>query len=140
MYISDKERKTAKKIFLKYLAVSVFCAVFGFIYEVFSHQVYSKWMIFMFLFPLLLGALPFGIISFSGRFPLPRPASENLYGSGIATLTMGSCFLGVLEIYGTTSALSSVYFITGGLLAAFGLTVYLLDALFPSKSHASESR
>ncbi|HUM83552.1 MAG TPA: hypothetical protein PLN48_07215 [Lachnospiraceae bacterium] len=135
MSTSDNNKRTARKIFLKYLIASAFCALFGFIYELFSHQVYSNWMIFMFLFPLLLGSLPFGILAFTDFFSFPRAASRNLYTAGIATLTVGSCFLGVLEIYGTTSSLASYYFIIGGLLLCFGLIIYILDALFPSRVH-----
>ena len=41
-----------------YLTASVFCALFGAVYELFSHGVYSYWMIYAFAFPLLLGAIP----------------------------------------------------------------------------------
>lgn len=45
-----------------YLAVSAFCAVFGAVYEHFSHNVYSACMVFAFAFPLAggSGAMLFG--------------------------------------------------------------------------------
>lgn len=42
------------------LAVSAFCTVFGEVYEHFSHNVYSAYMVFAFAFPLAGGALLFG--------------------------------------------------------------------------------
>ena len=55
-----------------------------------------------------------------GRFAL------NAYNSGLAALTVGSIFKGVLDIYGTTNRLVYVYAAVGGLLTAVGLIAYLL--------------
>ena len=51
--------KSAGKTALIYLFASIFCAAFGAIYEIFSHGVYSAFMICAFVFPLVGGALPF---------------------------------------------------------------------------------
>ena len=40
-----------------FLAAGIACAVFGLIYEIFSHEVYSFYMIYAFLIPLVPGAL-----------------------------------------------------------------------------------
>ena len=48
MYTSDI-KKRAKKTALVYLLISVFCAVFGVIYELFGHGVFSFFMAFCFL-------------------------------------------------------------------------------------------
>ena len=53
-----------------YLACGVSCAVVGAVYEYFSHGVYSFWMAYACLFPLVLGALPFGAAALKGwRLP-----------------------------------------------------------------------
>lgn len=49
------------------------------------------------------------------------------YHSGIATLTVGSIFKGVLEIYGTTNQLIVVYWIAGFGLLFIGILTYLLS-------------
>jgi len=41
----------------RYLLAALGCAVLSAVYECFSHGVCSVWMIGLFLFPLLLGAL-----------------------------------------------------------------------------------
>ena len=60
MYISGTDKKSYMNTACVYLAVSAFCAVFGEVYEHFSHNVYSAYMVFAFAFPLAGGALLFG--------------------------------------------------------------------------------
>ena len=106
------------------LLASLFCAFFGAIYEVFSHGVYSYFMLYAFALPLCLGTLPAVLCGLRGRVFLPA-ASGKLWGAGVAALTTGALFRGILDIYGTSSALSLVYWIAGGsLLAASGITAW----------------
>lgn len=122
-----KSLKTAKV----YLYVTIFCILFGAIYEYFSFGVYSYFMIYAFLWPLILGVLPFMVMSGkcigvsengverkSGDLP---EKEENLrayrfWHAGVATLTVGSIFKGILAIYGTTSPFTKGYFLVGGIL------------------------
>lgn len=108
-----------------YLLVSMFCILFGAVYECFSHEVYSYFMLYAFVLPLVGGTLPFFGMAYC-RVPVPNKASRNLYHSGIATLTIGSLFKGALEIYGTTNRLISVYWILGTLLILIGLILYFV--------------
>ncbi len=171
-----------------YLAAAVFCALFGAVYEIFSHGVFSFFMIYAFAFPLVLGAVPMlwmglrtaksaeeketpmeletdteedlwfepytpeenaGIglhrVSLEEEssdsaeyrlnsrenspeperlFHLPGSLELNAWGSGIAALTVGSIFRGVLDIYGTTNRLVIVYPVIGGILLAAGLILF----------------
>lgn len=95
-----------------YLVCTAFTAFFGGIYEIFSHGVWSWWMVYAFAIPLTLGSLPFGWMALR-RKPLPRPWVCRLHHAGVATLTVGSVMQGVLVIYGTTNRLISVYWIVG---------------------------
>ena len=106
-----------------YLIVAVFCAVFGAVYEHFSHQVYSAYMVYAFAFPLVAGSVVFCGLSLFGKF-FPGRVAFNLYNSGIATLTVGSIFKGVLEIYGTTNSLSDIYFIVGLVFVIVGFVLF----------------
>ena len=108
-----------------YLFVSMFCILFGAVYEYFSHEVYSCFMLYAFVIPLAGGALPFFGIAFY-RIPVPNRVARNLYHSGIATLTIGSLFEGVLEIYGTTNRLVMVYWMLGFLFLLAGITLYFV--------------
>ena len=66
MYASDIElnRKRAAKTALVYLLVSLFFVLFGAVYEIYSHEVYSYYMLYAFAFPLVGGTLVFNILSF----------------------------------------------------------------------------
>lgn len=135
MSTSDTKRikKMAKTGFV-YLFTSLFCILFGAVYEYFSHEVYSYFMLYAFVFPLVGGTLPFFGMAFSSM-PIPNRVSQNLYHSGIAALTIGSLLKGALEIYGTTNRLISVYWILGIL---FVLVAILIYCLFPGKNKCSK--
>ena len=97
-------RHRMKKNFI----LAVTCGVFAFVYECFSHQVYSPFMIGAFLFPVLLGVIPDLVrmkVYRSNRRPVKgsSPAIV-LQQCGIYTLTAGSIFRGILDIYGTTNS------------------------------------
>lgn len=116
----------ASKTAFVYLLISLFCALFGAVYEVFSHEVYSFYMLYAFLFPLAGGTFPFLAISlFRKRYP--EIVARNVYHSGIATLTVGSIIQGVLEIYGTTNRLTGLYWTVGFILLFVGIVFYLED-------------
>ena len=57
-------------------------------------------------------------------FHLPGSLELTAWASGIAALTVGSIFRGVLEIYGTTNRLVIVYPVVGGTLLAAGLILF----------------
>ena len=125
LYTSDTD--TNKKLFktgFVYLIASLFCALFGAIYEHYSHEVYSYFMIYSFAFPLVLGALPSFILCTVKSFKSPDRLSANLYNSGISTLTVGSIVRGILDIYGTTNNLVYVYLIAGVTLTLSGILIF----------------
>ena len=108
-----------------HLIAAVFTAVFGAVYELFSHEVYSYFMIYAFAIPLVSGTLPLFFIG-TGKRRQPSRFSLNAYNSGIAALTVGCVFKGVLDIYGTTNTLAAVYLGAGVLLVLAGLWAYVL--------------
>ncbi|MCD8005397.1 MAG: hypothetical protein LUF29_00245 [Oscillospiraceae bacterium] len=109
---------------LVYLGCSLFLALFGAVYEIFSHEVYSYYMIYAFAIPLAGGALPSFLFAYFGKH-IPNRASHNLYNSGIAALSIGSVFTGVLKIYGTTNRLTAVYWVVGFGLIIISVCLYL---------------
>ena len=101
---AESTRKTCVRIAFEYLLATIFTAFFGAVYETFSHSVYAYGMLYAFAFPLLFAR--------KGK-PLPGDAARQLWHFGISALTVGSLFSGALEIYGTTSRLTAVYWIAG---------------------------
>ncbi len=111
--VTEKNKRKAQKDAAVFLGVSILTGLFGAIYELFSHEVYSYFMIYAFAFPLLLGTLPYLMLSLSGGTRYPNALYRNLYHAGIATLTTGSIMRGVLDIYGTTNSLGNIYWFAG---------------------------
>lgn len=98
-----------------YLGISVFVFVFGQIYEYFSHGVYSSYMMYAFLIPFIGLFIP----SLLNNLILKRTVSDNVtlpWKCGIATLSAGSIYKGILEIYGTSGTFEMVYLIIGSVL------------------------
>lgn len=71
---------------------------------------------------------------FPGRFstgcctcvtPSQTGRAANALAAGLATLTAGSAFKGILEIAGTSSPFESVFFTAGGVLSLAGLLLQI---------------
>ena len=127
MCTSDSElcRRNAKTA-LVYLLLTIFCALFGAVYELLSCEVYSFFMLYAFLVPLLGGALPYVLLSLRKKARSSPPFSAFCLHAGNATVTVGSIVGGVLEMYGTSNRLAALYWWVGAarwVLAGVGLTI-----------------
>lgn len=111
----------------RWLLATAGTVFFSAVYECFSHQVYSRAMILAFLYPLLGGLLPATLLLLAKEKLQPGEWARSLWDTGIASLTLGSLFRGALEIYGTTSRLSTVYPVLGWTLLALGLISWTVD-------------
>ncbi len=132
MFTLDDKTKSVIKTAFVYLIITLFCAVIGAVYEKFSHEVYSYYMIYAFVIPLTLGAIPLFALGLFGK-KTPCRFSLNAWNSGVAALTVGSIFKGALDIYGTTNKLLIVYPIVAGILLLAGII-----AFFTGKGKSSE--
>ncbi len=135
MSISDiniiVHRGNIRKTVLASLVFAMAAVAIDRIYALFGHGVSSAFMTWVFLYPLLGGALVYLLIAVSARLVIGAPGYRlfcNIYNSGIATLAAGSLLRGILEIAGTGSPYTALFFAAGGLLTAGGLG--LLLALF----------
>ena len=91
-----------KKDIKFYLIFTLSVLLFGQIYELFSHNVYSDYMIFAFIIPLILGII---------YLVFNKLIIKEIYNAGIITLVVGSIVKGILDIYGTTNDLIYIYLI-----------------------------
>ena len=121
MYTSVKQRK--KNILWHFIA-AVFFAVFGMVYELFSHGVFSPFMAFAFTIPLVAGGILQSIL-LKTKVRIPDLALR-LWNYAIALLTVGSIWKGVLDIYGTTNRLIVYYPIFGGILLLLAVVQFIL--------------
>lgn len=108
MQIEMQENRQLDMQMIVMLCFALFCALFGGIYERFSHEVYSYYMIYAFAIPLAGSLLPLMIRAQRGKSRADM-TSIRLWNYGIVTLTVGSLARGALDIYGTTNPLLMVY-------------------------------
>lgn len=101
-----------KKQGIVYIIITLLTLIFGLIYEMFSHGVISKFMLFAFAIPLVLG-VAVSFIRYIAKIKTQTRLQMNLYNAGIATLTIGSIIKGVLDIYGTTNWKVYIYLLLG---------------------------
>lgn len=105
-----KNKKTVKNLIICE-ALSLFLAVFAYVYEMFSYGQYSVHMRLMFIFPLIAGVF----ILFKNSL------NKYFLNTALAVFANGFLVKGIIEISGRTSSFDHLYLITGCLLlfAAF---------------------
>ena len=122
MFISEKiKTKTLRSLYI-YIGITIFIGIFGAVYEVFSHNVFSPAMYLAWLIPCFLGVGVYLALAFAPIDKVPGTLVECIYNFGVAMLTVRSIFIGVIEIYGTTNkamlatytVLSIVFLVVGG--------------------------
>ena len=128
------EKRLVGRTAIIYVCITFFCALFSAVYEHYSHEVYSDFMVYLFLFPLVGGALPFTVMGLIKSFKSPSPVSMRIYNSGIAALTLGSCIKGVFDIYGTSSAYVNIYWISGALLICTAVISWICNKSLPKEA------
>lgn len=120
LYISDTENKNSirhlNKTSVVYLVLSIMAVLVDKIYAIFGHGVHAASMTWMFMYLLMGGTLFYLIIKyFLRRIPQYKGYRVffNLYNSGIAALTVGSLFKGIIEIAGSSSVYTKIFFVFG---------------------------
>lgn len=118
-----------------YLGVTLFVAVLGLVYESFAHGVFSAFMMFGFVIPLVFGLVPYTLLFFFNKETNPSEIVSDLYNAGVATLTLASLYKGVLDIYGTTRYLHlGILSISGTTLILAGITIYLVTFILRKRN------
>lgn len=103
---------------------SCIVALFGSVYELFSHGVYSYSMIYAFAYLLVGGCVP---SLFMARFKRRCivGATFELYAFALACATAGSVVGGILEIYGSSNRLLPIFYVLAA-LSAIGSVLLLV--------------
>lgn len=138
--IIKAQLKGRLKTVIIYLILSVSAIAVDNIYALFGHGVRSASMSLMFLYPLLGGALFFLLLGFitPNIGGMVYRLGYNLYNSGIATLTAGSLFKGILDIAGTASGFSGVFIGIGWAFVVTGICM-LIAAAVKGGNHIEKS-
>ena len=120
-----------KKSVLAYLKVTIFLVVLNYIYSLFSHNVSSDYMTYMFVYPLIGGLIVNLILVRNKKVNRVKLyyIGKIVLNYGIATLIVGSFIKGVFEIAGTDSTYIVYYFYLGTILISMGI-LFLLYSLY----------
>lgn len=105
-----------KKQSIIYFIISIITLIISILYELFSHNILSLYMICSFLVPLILGSTISLLIYKKVFKKIPNRISVNLYNASIATITIFLFVNGILEIAGRTNNLIYVYIIVSIIL------------------------
>ena len=62
LFTSEKNKKTVLKELMLYVGITAFIALFGFVYEQFSHGINSNYMWFAWAWVLGFGVLPYLVL------------------------------------------------------------------------------
>ena len=131
MFISEKNKKGYLIRFFAYCGITAFIALFGFVYEQFSHGVNSNYMWFAWIYPLIFGVGVYAILCFIPIKLVPGIISESCYNLGVALLTTRCILQGVLEIYGKTNdRMVLIYLILYIIFISLGVIFYIYGLIF----------
>ena len=111
------------RTFISYLAIAAFLFIFSRIYESLSYGEVSVFMHYMFCATLVGGILLLGLLQVK---PNLSRMTYNLWNSGIATITAGCLFRGIINLSGRSTTLDQPYWYVGaGFLALSLITLFI---------------
>lgn len=122
--------KNLSKTLLFYLGLTAFCILFDRVYFIFGHGVESPSMLWMFLYPLLGGVLPFACLWLfieNARTRKLFRLAYNVFNTGMAILIVGSALQGVVDIAGTMSPYTVYFPIIGGVTYGLGVLLFVVS-------------
>ncbi|MDO4537820.1 MAG: hypothetical protein Q4B54_06620 [Coriobacteriales bacterium] len=126
MTLCTYDRQAGINRVLFYAGATAFLGLFGAVYEVFSHGVYSNFMVYAFTIPLMAGLLPTLVCIKLGWAP-PSCSATQLYAGAVMMLAAGSVMRGVVDIYGTTNGKLVMFPILATVMLAVALFVGYSD-------------
>ena len=122
--VSNKNRRELLQTALNALAISMFCFAFYCIYNLFSHGVHSPFMTYLFAWPLLLVAVPAGVLYLVEPIPGPSLLTSLFWNTGTAAVTISSLLRGVFEIAGNSSVYQRLMMCAGLVFLFIGAVLY----------------
>ena len=131
--LEKNNRKITRTLFI-YVSVTLFVALFGFIYELNSNNVFAFEMAFAWIYPLIFGVGTYLTIRLIPVAKAPSLLTACVYNTGVGLITVRSIFIGVIKIYGTTNnVMTSTYTILSIVFLVGGVILYILGLFLPKK-------
>ena len=131
MFTSEKTAKQTMRTLYIYIGATLFVALFGFIYELFSNHVYSASMYLAWMYPCFIGVPVYAALRFLPIKIVPGTIPACIFNFGVALITTRSIFNGVLEIYGKTNyKMQMTYTVLTIIFLAVGSALYLFIVIY----------
>lgn len=130
--VTNPIKKRLKKTILGYTLLTVFFFAGSRIYEHFSFGETSAFMHYLFLIPLIGGTLLVALQLFvKGLSRL----SLNLWNSGVATLTAGVLYRGIVNLSGRSTTMDQPYYYVGFAFLALALiSLFFVRSIWVEKA------
>ena len=132
--VSEKNSKDLRRLLLISAGCSVFCLVFFLVYDIFSHEVRSPYMTFLFAWPLVLCVIPCALLLLIPLLPGPSLISSLLWNTGTAAVTVSSLLRGIFEIAGNSSVYQQILMNAGRFLLLGGFIMYAAGIIIRRKA------
>ena len=108
-------KKSAARHVITYLAITIFCIAFTYVYELFSYGESSFFMRLMFLAPLA-GVVVYFLTALGWTW-VQNQASKLLLNSALAVIVSACLVKGIVEVSGRTTSVDTPYWYVAGILA-----------------------
>ena len=110
--------KRFKKALISYTLITIFFFVFSRIYEFFSFGETAVHMHYLFIVPLVGGGF---LAIFLKILPYLSRLTVNLWNSGVALITAGVLFRGIVNLSGRSTSLDTPYWYLGLVFAILAI-------------------
>ena len=126
-----------KKSIISYFIVTIFLILLNYIYSIFSHNVSSNYMTYMFIYPLVTGILVSIFILINKNISKLKSfyIGKSILNYGIAIMVFRSFMKGVFEIAGTDSNYLTYYFYMGLILILVSSILLIYSVYEATKVH-----
>lgn len=126
-----------KKSIISYFIVTIFLILLNYIYSIFSHNVSSNYMTYMFIYPLVTGILVSIFILINKNISKLKSfyIGKSILNYGIAIMVFRSFMKGVFEIAGTDSNYLTYYFYMGLILILVSSILLIYSLYEVTKVH-----
>lgn len=126
-----------KKSIISYFIVTIFLILLNYIYSIFSHNVSSNYMTYMFIYPLVTGILVSIFILINKNISKLKSfyIGKSILNYGIAIMVFRSFMKGVFEIAGTDSNYLTYYFYMGLILILVSGILLIYSVYEATKVH-----
>ena len=126
-----------KKSIISYFIVTIFLILLNYIYSIFSHNVSSNYMTYMFIYPLVTGILVSIFILINKNISKLKSfyIGKSILNYGIAIMVFRIFMKGVFEIAGTDSNYLIYYFYMGLILILVSSILLIYSLYEATKVH-----